>query len=417
LRFYLAALVGCLSLGAGAPAQPGSELIRDVRLFDGETVLEHRSVLIENGVIARIGDAALDVPGARIVDGSGRTLLPGLIDAHVHIAEDVPGAARQALAFGVTTQLDMWNGGDRLRRIKEMQAADAPELADVRTAGTGATAPGGHPSQMGGPPFPTIAGAGEAQAFVDARLAEGSDYIKIIYDDASTWTWRSTRIPTLDKATLAALVEAAHRRGKLAIVHALSEQQARDAIDAGADGLAHLFSGEAVSSSFGADAARRPVFVVATLAVAYLSCGKPIGPSLLADPRIGPRVDKQWLWSLQGKSEPDKNRFCAATEAALGQLLRAHVPVLAGTDAPLGGPYGAALHGELELLVRNGLTPLQALAAATSAPATAFRLADRGRIRAGLRADLVLVAGDPSRDILATRSIVGVWKRGVRAAA
>jgi hypothetical protein len=71
------------------------------------------------------------------------------------------------------------------------------------------------------------------------------------------------------------------------------------------------------------------------------------------------------------------------------------------------------MHRELELLVKAGLTPIEALAAATSTPAKAFRLADRGRIAEGLRADLVLVAGDPTSDITATRAIEGVWKQGV----
>jgi imidazolonepropionase-like amidohydrolase len=105
---------------------------------------------------------------------------------------------------------------------------------------------------------------------------------------------------------------------------------------------------------------------------------------------------------------------CAGTDEAVRQLVRARVPLLAGTDAPSpGATYGASLHGELELLVGAGLTPLQALTAATSAAAKAFRLEDRGRIAPRMRADLVLVEGDPTRDILATRRIVGVWKRGM----
>jgi imidazolonepropionase-like amidohydrolase len=74
--------------------------------------------------------------------------------------------------------------------------------------------------------------------------------------------------------------------------------------------------------------------------------------------------------------------------------------------------YGASIHGELDLFVRAGMKPIQALAAATARPARAFRLEDRGSIRSGLRADLVLVEGNPTVDILATRNIVAVWKRG-----
>jgi hypothetical protein len=90
------------------------------------------------------------------------------------------------------------------------------------------------------------------------------------------------------------------------------------------------------------------------------------------------------------------------------------VPILAGTDAPNPGTaHGASIHRELELLVQGGLTPTEALIAATSAPAAAFHLTDRGRIAKGMRADLVLVNGDPTTDIQATRDIAAIWKGGV----
>ena len=96
------------------------------------------------------------------------------------------------------------------------------------------------------------------------------------------------------------------------------------------------------------------------------------------------------------------------------QLVAAGVPVLAGSDAPNPGTaHGVSLHRELELLVQAGLTPEQALAAATSAPAKAFHLKDRGRIAPGMRADLVLVAGDPLKDVRDTRNLVRIWKGGV----
>src|SRR5262249_6952392 len=103
----------------------------------------------------------------------------------------------------------------------------------------------------------------------------------------------------------------------------------------------------------------------------------------------------------------------AYAQAAVKQLHDAGVPILAGTDAGNPGTaHGAALHRELELLVNAGLSPTEALASATSVPATTFGLRDRGRIATGLRADLLLVAGDPTTDITATRDIVGVWKQG-----
>jgi imidazolonepropionase-like amidohydrolase len=403
-----------LALAPIAARAQSAFVVRDVRLFDGDRVSEHRSVVVRDGVIARIGDATLSAPpGAQVIAGRGRTLLPGLIDAHVHLSDSAEADLRQSLALGVTTDLDMWNGGARFERIEQLRAADAPDVADVRTAGTGATAPGGHPTQMGGGSFPTIDDPADAQAFVDARIAEGSDYIKIIYDDLSSI---GRHQPMLDKRTLKAVVDAVHARGKLAVVHILSEWQAKDAIEAGADGLAHLFTGATVSPDLATLAASHHVFVTPTLTVLFSDCGQPSGPRIANDsllrPYIRPGMRKQAAMAFP----PTKGSRCEGTKEAVRQLVRAGVPVLTGTDAPSPGQsYGASVHGEMELLVGTGLTPVQALTAATSAPARAFRLTDRGVIAAGKRADLVLVDGDPTRDITATRRIVSVWKRGVEA--
>lgn len=387
-------------------------VVRDVRLFDGERVTEHRTVVVRDGVIERVGGAEIAVPaGVQVIDGRGRTLMPGLIDAHVHLSDSVEADLRQSLALGVTTVLDMWNGGTRFERIKQVRAADAPDMADVRTAGTGATAPGGHPSQMGGGPFPTVTDSADAQAFVDARIAEGSDYIKIIYDDLSSL---GRKQPMLSRRMLERLVAAAHARGKLAVVHVLSEWQAKDAIEAGADGLAHLFTGTSVSPEFARLVATHHAFVVPTLSALYGDCGETISARIASDSFLRPYIRP----SMRGRAAMSfpmrAGVSCDGTREAVRELARAGVSILTGTDAPSPGQtYGASVHGELELLVGAGLTPVRALVAATSAGARAFRLTDRGRIVAGARADLVLVEGDPTRDVVAARSIVGVWKKGV----
>src|SRR6266513_1548302 len=116
-------------------------VVRDVRVFDGERTLQHRSVVVDSGRIVRIGPAHMPTQGAAEIDGRNRTLLPGLIDSHVHVADSAESALRQALVFGVTTVLDMFSGGERFERIKRIRAADPPDMADVRSAGVGATAP------------------------------------------------------------------------------------------------------------------------------------------------------------------------------------------------------------------------------------------------------------------------------------
>jgi imidazolonepropionase-like amidohydrolase len=403
--------VATISTFAQPPPAP-LLLIRDVRLFDGMQVSQHRSVLVENGTIIRIGDGSLDVAGAQIVSGKGRTLLPGLIDAHVHIPRDAHEALQQALALGVTTQLDMYSSPDKLPAIKTLEKADAPNLSDVRTAGMGATVPGGHPNPPGGGGnLPTLTQPEQAQAFVDARIAEGADYIKVILDDFREF---NRHIPTLDDQTLRAIVKAAHLRGKLVIAHVLTANYAKEAIEARVDGLAHMYEGPPMDEDFGVLAAQHHIFVVPTLTVIYLDCGASPGIATSQDPHLSPYIRQKWMAALNVPQNPKLNSVCDSTRAGIKQLVAAHVPILAGTDAPVQGvTYGASLHEELSLLVGAGLSPLQALVAATSATAKVFHLDDRGMIQPGRRADLLLVEGDPTVDIVATRNIVEVWKKGV----
>jgi imidazolonepropionase-like amidohydrolase len=388
-------------------------VIRNVRVFDGDRVTQRRDVFIENGRISRVrASDPTRPPGLRAVDGTGRTLLPGFIDSHVHLSDSAALDLRQAASLGVTTVLDMWSGGRRFEQIKSLRDADAPDMASARTAGQGATAPGGHPSQMGGGSFPTLTDSGDADAFVAARFAEGSDYLKIVHDDLAPVR---PKLPTLSRSTVAALVAAAHARDKLAVVHIGTEAQARAAIEAGADGLVHLFLGASMGEGFAELLARRRAFVVTTLGIVLGICGQPSGAAVMADtllaPYVRPSMRALMTRTFGGGSTPPS---CDGTLAAVRALTAKGVPLLVGTDSPAPGQaYGPSVHRELELLVGAGLTPVQALSAATAAPARAFRLTDRGRIVSGLRADLVLIDGDPTTDILHTRRIVTVWKRGV----
>jgi imidazolonepropionase-like amidohydrolase len=406
MAFYL-----LLSAPAFFPANASTSnsfVIRHARVFDGQKTLGNTDVWVEDGKIKSVGKD-LKVPSdVRVIDAGGDTLLPGLIDSHTHAWGD---ALKEAEIFGVTTELDMFTDYKYMQQTKKEQAEGKDlDQADLRSAGTLATAPGGHGTEYG-IPIPTLSTPAEAQAWVDARVAEGSDYIKIVYDDASAYGGHR---PTLSKETLKAVIDAAHKRGKMAVVHIGSQQQARDVIEAGADGLAHLFADSAPAPDFGSFVAAHHAFVVPTLTVLEGVGGVASGESLTADPRLVPYLSGDDAGNLK-RSFP---KFPTAlsekyAEQAVSQLKAAHVPILAGTDAPNPGTsHGASIHRELELLVRSGLTPQEALASATSVPAAAFHLDDRGVIAAGKRADLLLVKGDPTQDILATRDIVSVWKLG-----
>lgn len=401
-----------------APVRPavaqatGQTLFKHVRVFDGSRTIGVRDVLVVGGKIAAIGTDLAIPARATVVDGAGRTLLPGLIDSHTHAYGD---ALNQALVFGVTTELDMFSDERTDAQLRAEQKADnVPGRADIYSAGTLVTAPKGHGTEYG-LPIPTLASADSAQAFVDARIAEGSDYIKIIYDNGSTY---GMVIPTLSKEELSAVVRAAHARGKLAVVHIGSLADARDAINAGADGLEHLFVDRAPDAGFGAFVAAHHAFVVPTLTVLKGVTGISGAGDLATDTHVAPYLSAASRGTLGAMFPVRSNapaRNYAAAEASVKQLRAAGVPILAGTDAPNPGTaHGIALHRELELLVHAGLSPTEALAAATSVPARLFSLNDRGSIALGRRADLLLVEGDPTSDITATRTIDGVWKGGTR---
>jgi imidazolonepropionase-like amidohydrolase len=392
-----------------AAQQPERALVfRNVDMFDGTRMTRRTIVLVRDGLIRAVGTDIAIPSSAQVIDGIGKTLLPALFDAHTHLgAKQGELFLRNALDFGIATELEMWGSDASLALRKKMGAADSADIADFRTAGIGITVPRGHPTQMGGPPFPTIAPDDNAQTFVDARIAEGSDHIKIIYEHT---------FPTLTRQQIEDVVAAAHRRNKVVVVHNTTQSDAREAIAAGADGLAHIFADSPPEPGFAEFAAQHHVFVIPTLTVVEALTVAPGKPWWQDDSHVGPYITPSMKRTLDVKvpSGFGAKLKLAHAEAAVGALHRAGVPILAGTDAP--GPglaHGLSLHRELELLVKSGLRPLEALASATFEPARAFGFRDRGRIAVGLRADLLLVNGDPTAAIPATRDIVGIWKLGV----
>lgn len=409
-------LAAALLFSTTAFAASTATVFEHVRLFDGSNVTEDQQVVIEDGKIKFVGPAA--VPSDAIhIDGRGKTLLPGFIDAHshTHSATDL----HNAILFGVTTELDMMDPPNLERRLIAGQTSDQ---ASLFYAGYAATATHGHGTEYGGNP-PTIDRPEDAQRFVDDRIAEGSQYIKIVYGDTSRIPSRD-RLNVISKKTLAAVITAAHARHRLTIVHINTQQDARDAIESGADGLAHLFHGSDVGKDFGALAASHHIFVVPTLSVLDSSCSETTsGDRLTADPLVRPYLDQDQLDRLhEGRYRAWLQRFgpraihmsCDGAQHAVVLLRDAGVPILVGTDAPNPATaHGATFHGEMELLVHSGLTPLETLQGATSKAAAAFHIPDRGRIAPGLRADLVLIDGDPTHNILDTRKIIDVWKEGV----
>ena len=420
--------------------------IVNAAIFDGNRIINYKTVVFENGKIINIGG---ETPtDAEIIDATGATLLPGLIDAHVHTSTD---GLREALQFGVTTELEM--AGSFGKKGREIQIKDNRDLADVRSACMGLTPPGGHPDELipkeeGIPDFilkkmekmseqekadfialfeaqedgekveldvTTVEGAIK---FVQAQVENGADYIKIMIEEGTVLN--APGLPMLSEQVLKAAVAEAHKLNKMAIAHALTAEAAKTAINVGIDGLAHLFidrplwTPELIGLIAESGAFVTPCLVLNSSIIGNNAC------HLANDERVNAKLNEDWKQTLcscfntfpEGKMEDSFKNVM--------DLHRAGVDILVGTDVSypilsLGGlAHGASVHHELQLLVEAGLSPIEALRAATSVTAKRFGLNDRGNIVEGKRADFVLVKGDPTINISNTLSIIGVWKEGVQ---
>ena len=351
---------------------PAKIAITNVRVFDGHQLTAPTTVVIDGTTIGS------DATGATMVDGGGGTLLPGLIDAHIHLNDQQ--TLRELLNWGVTTGLDMNTNPPEL--VTSLR--NVPGLTDIRSSGTLAAPPGSSQAKMPGfPQHALISKPEQAGQFVADRLAEGSDYIKIIAEKPANGGF--------SQGTLDALVRAAHTRDTLTVVHAANAEAFDMAQASGSDVVTHV--------PIDRPASARSV-------AAMVTDGQLSVPTLVM---------------MQGTAEGLARRGITAdyqhARDSVTALYAAGVPVLAGTDAhgaygPAAVFHGESIHSELELLVDAGLTPTDALRAATVLPAQYFGLTDRGTIAPGLRADLLLIQADPIQDITNTRKIDRVWCGG-----
>jgi cytosine/adenosine deaminase-related metal-dependent hydrolase len=227
-----------------------------------------------------IGTDLKPPPGGEVVDGTGDTLLPGLVDSHVHAwNRDV---LQMGLVMGTTTELDMYMRWQESQRWKEEESKGAFDIADFRTAGTCFAVAGGHGTEPNLPPIVPIQNADQTQAFVDERVAHGSDYIKVMYDNGP-------RFAAMHSDTLRAIVMAAHKRGKMVIVHVFSRQGILDVINSGADGLAHVPIVKLPEPEFTQALAAHHIFAISTLGFTDFFFGpQRLATTLLRDPSLAP---------------------------------------------------------------------------------------------------------------------------------
>ncbi|KAL2843357.1 hypothetical protein BJY01DRAFT_235670 [Aspergillus pseudoustus] len=345
--------------------------IKNVHVWNGSRFGPESTVVFINGVLSN----ASPFQASSVVDGKGGYLLPGLIDAHCHV--QACSQLESMRQYGVTTALDMGTFP-----YASVTACKAPGLTDVRGSGAAGTVNGTSISHF--PGFPTnsfIPNPAAAKQFVADRLAEGVDYIKVFLDQLGP-----------DDETLATVVDAAHDAGKLVITHAASYASYQQAVIAKADIPCHTPLDQVIDGS-----------TVASL----LANKQAVVPTLIM------------MESIVNNTHAPYPVYETVAAGSVAATYGGKVPIVVGSDAnlspytPANPSFGISLHEELQLLVAAGVSPVDAIRGATSLAAATFRLRDRGAIKPGLRADLVLLADDPTIDISNTLSIQKVWIKGV----
>ncbi|KAI0876919.1 putative hydrolase [Hypoxylon argillaceum] len=348
--------------------------INNVRVFDGYQLLPATTVVIKGNTIQSIGHITNTETH---IDGNGGVLLPGLIDAHAHPGNitDLQNLSR----YGVTTAMLMACFQPQLCQSLKNHTG----LVDIVAGSLPAAAPG----SIHGAIVVAVDGNGDrlvnnasmAPQWVDDAVSWGPDFVKLIAES-----------PGLDQQTLHVLTKRSHELGKHVACHASAFDAYNQAATAGVDNIQHAPLDQPISTDLARQLASRGQMVTPTLTI---------------------------LRAISDASPGTRNY--TAAEKTVRRLKEAGVPIIAGTDSNLIGgfvpivPFGISLHEELRLLVQAGLSPAEALRAATSVAAKQWGLNDRGVIAPGKRADLVLVSGNPLEDINATTTIQKVWLAGV----
>jgi len=407
---------------AQAPAG-GTIALTGARVINGTGAqpLEQATIVISNGRIEAVG-AKVKIPaGATRVDMSGKTIMPGIINAHGHLSfkfDEGSIPARERLSrqlavyadYGVTTVVVLGTGQDDL--------PDAVKLRDEQGHGTLNRAR----VYAAGPSMRNVQTAQEARAKVDAYADAKADLIKIHITGSPEDT---------QPAVYKELIDEAHKRGLRVAAHLFYIKDARGLLDAGVDVIAHSVRDQDVDAPLIAEIKRRDVGYIPTLTRDLAIFVYESKPPFFTDPFFlrhvdfyGPQVKQLSDPAQQEKTR--NNKEAQSIKQALQQanrnlktLSEAGVSIGLGTDSGinLGQWQGYFEHMELEMMVKAGLTPMQALVAGTGGAAHVWRLEQNlGTIQPGKQADLLVLNANPLTDIRNTRQIDSIWIGGHRLA-
>lgn len=365
-------------------------------------------------------------PDSDVVDCSGKTILPGLFDAHIHLGGastlgyiyiDEDRKLNAFLYSGVTSVFDLGGVPDLIFALREKETENGFRSPRIFAVGPVFTSPKGHGTEYGVPMSVTPTTEKEAREAVRKLKNVRPNHIKIIYEKGSE------RFASLSYELMEAIIDEAHKNDLPVITHIITLAQAKDAVEAGTDGLAHMVTDQEVGEEFLAEMRQQNVYCIPTLAVFdSLSGGMWTILDSLKKPLWQGGVSREIIADLAKKKEiPGIGDSFAGWRQSIDfakintkKMADHGIKLAVGTDA--GNPavfFGPSVHREMELLVDAGISPAEVIKAATLSAAEIVGAEDAlGTISEGKLADVLIVEGNPLDDIRNTQNIFMVIKNG-----
>jgi imidazolonepropionase-like amidohydrolase len=433
-------LIACLVLlfATFVVAQAAAEVkvLKNFTLIDGagHAPVPHAAMIVEDGRITWIGPVARlkAPPSAQVIDLSGKYVMPGILDLHVHLGatigldqnaahftpQNVESDLHTYASYGVTSVLSMGTDKDSIFQIRDQQRAGRPQEARVYTVGQGFIFKGGYGGLEGvNQGVSTVA---EVEPAVAAQAAKHVDLIKLWMDD-HLGTKKKMPYPIAK-----AIIESAHRHHLRVVAHVFYLQDAKELVADGVDGLAHSVRDKPIDQELIASMKQAGTWQeAATLSREASMFVYGQTPPFADDPFFTRSISPEVLAKLKSpayqatiRSDPDFSQypgFLSNAEHNLKTLADAGVPYGFGTDSgPPGRFPGYFAHWEMELMVQAGLTPMQVITVATGSAAQFLHAKDLGTLETGKWADLIVLNKNPLVDIKNTRTINAVYIAGNR---